>query len=67
MQIDFISDCFFPDMDPSLSAAMVPNWNFRHIPCDVVPALRKNGVTEEQIRAMTVDNPRRIFEKQGAY
>jgi phosphotriesterase-related protein len=58
---------FFPDMSPELMAAMLPNWNFRHVPCDVVPALRKNGVTEEQIRAMTVDNPRRIFERQGAY
>lgn len=58
---------FFPNMDPGLSLAMVPNWNFRHIPCDVVPALRKNGVTEEQIRGMTVDNPRRIFEQQGSY
>jgi len=58
---------FFPGMTPAVQAAMVPNWNFRHVPSDVVPALRKNGVSEEQIRAMTVDNPRRIFEKQGAY
>jgi phosphotriesterase-related protein len=58
---------FFPEMTPEIKAAMVPNWNFRHVPCDVVPALRNNGVPEEQIRAMTVDNPRRIFETQGAY
>ena len=58
---------FFPDSTPALQATLVPNWNFRHIACDVVPALRKNGVTEEQLRAMTVDNPRRIFEQQGAY
>ncbi len=58
---------FFPDVDPLLSAAMLPNWNFCHVPNDVVPALRKNGVSEEQIRAMTIDNPRAIFEKQGAY
>jgi phosphotriesterase-related protein len=58
---------FFPDVDPTVSAAMLPNWNFRHVPNDVVPALRKNGVTEEQILALTVTNPRRIFEKQGAY
>ena len=44
-----------------------PRWNFRHIPDDVIPALRKEGVSEEQIRAMTVDNPRRVFEQQGAY
>jgi phosphotriesterase-related protein len=58
---------FFPGSTPELQAAMVPNWNFRHVPCDVVPALRKHGVSEEQIRAMTIDNPRRIFEQQGAY
>ena len=45
----------------------VPNWNFLHISDDVVPALREGGVTEAQIRQMTVDNPRRVFERQGAY
>jgi phosphotriesterase-related protein len=46
---------------------MAPRWTFRHIPDDVLPALRAEGVSEEQIRVMTVDNPRRIFERQGAY
>ena len=46
---------------------IVPNWNFRHIPDDVVPALRKSGVSDEQIRKLTVDNPRKVFEGQGAY
>jgi len=58
---------FFPDIDATVSAVMLPNWNFRHVPNDVVPALRKNGVSEEQIRALTIDNPRRIFERQGRY
>ena len=58
---------FFPDWNAALSAQAVPNWNFVHIPNDVVPALRKNGVTEEQIRQLTVDNPRKVFEGQGAY
>ncbi len=57
---------FFPNTRAEL-AGLVPNWHFRHVPCDVVPALRKNGVSEEQIRQMTVENPRRIFEQQGAY
>ena len=55
---------FYPD--PSMRS-LVPLWNFRHIPDDVVPALRKAGVSEEDVRAMTVENPRRIFETQGAY
>jgi phosphotriesterase-related protein len=57
---------FYPVGRAQLAAA-VPNWNFRHIPRDVVPALRKVGVLEEQIRAMTVDNPQRIFERQTSY
>ena len=57
---------FFPAKQIELATA-APNWNFRHIPEDVVPALRKQGVSEEQIRSMTVDNPRRIFEAQGTY
>ena len=46
---------------------LAPRWSFRHIPDDVIPALRAAGVTDEQIRTMTVANPRRVFEKQGAY
>ena len=46
---------------------LAPRWNFRHIPDDVLPALRQKGVTDDQLRAMTVDNPRRLFERQGAY
>ena len=28
---------------------------------DVVPELRKRGVTDDQLHLMLVDNPRRIF------
>ena len=52
--------------EPAVKAAL-PRWNFLHISDDVVPALRQAGVGEEQLRQMTVDNPRRIFEAQGAY
>ncbi|MGH9115809.1 MAG: phosphotriesterase family protein [Acidimicrobiales bacterium] len=48
-------------------AQVTPNWNYLHITRDVVPALRERGVTEEQVQAMLVDNPRKIFEHQGAY
>ncbi len=46
---------------------MVPQWNFRHISDDVLPALRAEGVTAEQIQQLTIENPRAIFERQGAY
>jgi len=45
----------------------VPDWHFNFISDQVIPALKQAGVSEEQIRAMTVENPRRIFERQGAY
>jgi phosphotriesterase-related protein len=32
-----------------------------------LPALRRRGVTEEQITTMLVDNPRAIFTHGGAY
>jgi phosphotriesterase-related protein len=40
----------------------LPNWNYLHISKDVLPALREQGVTDEQINQMLVDNPRRLFE-----
>ncbi len=46
---------------------VLPRWNYLHIHKDVIPALLGKGVTGEQIRTMLVDNPRRIFERQGTY
>ncbi len=59
--------CHFDFYPADMIAGMTPRWNFRHISEDVIPALREEGVDEEQIRILTVDNPRRVFEGQGAY
>lgn len=59
--------CYFDWVDPNLLSGALPNWHFNHIPDDVIPALKQAGVTDGQVRTMTVDNPRRIFERQGAY
>lgn len=60
--------CCLIDWFPQEAVAqMAPRWNYRHIPDDVLPALRAAGVSDEHVRTMTVDNPRRIFERQGAY
>lgn len=59
--------CFFDHYPWEMIQKGLPRWNFRHIPDDVIPALRKAEVSEAHIRAMTVDNPRRVFEQQGAY
>ena len=45
----------------------MPNWHFCHISDDVVPALLERGVSELQVETMLRDNPRRLFEQQGAY
>ena len=39
-----------------------PLWHYNHISDDILPALRKAGVSEEQIDQMLVRNPRAIFE-----
>jgi phosphotriesterase-related protein len=39
-----------------------PLWHYNHIPDDILPALRKAGVSDEQIEQMLVRNPRAIFE-----
>ena len=43
------------------SRTWAPHWNFRHIPDDVMPTLDQAGVGDEQIKAMTVANPARVF------
>jgi phosphotriesterase-related protein len=52
---------------PELHDQVTPNWHYLHIENDVLPALRKDGVTEEQIDQMLIGTPRRYFENVGAY
>jgi phosphotriesterase-related protein len=61
------TSCYIDWFPPELLKPSTPNWHFLHIPDDVIPALAAAGVSEGQVRAMTVDNPRRIFETHGAY
>jgi phosphotriesterase-related protein len=39
-----------------------PRWHYNHISDDILPALRKAGVKDDQIEQMLVGNPRAIFE-----
>lgn len=55
------ASCFIDWFDPEAKAQAVPNWNYRHISEDVLPALVERGVSEEQIQTMLVDNVRRYF------
>ena len=69
MQLGRVYDaaCRIDWFEKAMLRETAPKWNFLHIPDDVLPELREAGVADEQIRRMTVDNPRRIFESQGAY
>jgi len=39
-----------------------PNWHYNHISDDILPALRKAGVSDDHIDQMLVRTPRAIFE-----
>lgn len=54
-------DFFSGAESQQLLAEAAPNWHYLHIHEDVLPALRDQGVTDEQLDTMLVDNPRRYF------
>jgi phosphotriesterase-related protein len=62
MVLSHDASCYIDWLDKWVLPAALPNWHFRHIHTDVLPALREHGVTNEQITQMLVDNPRRYFE-----
>jgi phosphotriesterase-related protein len=49
------------EMTPEV-ARLVENWNPAHIFRNIIPALKRAGVSEQKIRAMLVENPRRFFQ-----
>ncbi len=54
---------YFPGIEAQAAKEQIaPNWNFTHISKDVLPLLRERGVTEDQVRQMLVEAPRRYFE-----
>jgi phosphotriesterase-related protein len=53
--------CYIDWIEPD-ALAVLPQWNYLHIQAEVLPYLREKGVTEDQITAMLVDNPRRFFD-----
>src|SRR3984957_4103313 len=67
MVLSHDANCYFEALPEELIPQMAPNWHYLHIHNDVIPALKERGVTDEQLRTMLVDNPRRIFEQKGSY
>jgi phosphotriesterase-related protein len=54
--------CYIDWVDPNVKP-LLTQWHYLHIEQEVLPYLREHGVTEDQITAMLVDNPRTYFEK----
>ena len=61
------ASCYIDWFPADLMPQAAPNWHYEHISRDVLPALSQRGVTEQQINAMLVDNPRRYFDQVDAY
>jgi phosphotriesterase-related protein len=64
------SHCYadFSDIDGSpFSRDVYPQWVHSHVVDDIVPALLERGVTEEQVRQIMVENPRRVLGRQNPY
>jgi phosphotriesterase-related protein len=40
------------------------NWSLTNIFSNILPTLKQAGISDEQIRAMTIDNPRRLLSGQ---
>jgi phosphotriesterase-related protein len=59
--------CHTDEASRAVLEEAIPSWHYLHIAGDVLPALRRAGVTEGQIDQMLVDNPRAILERQGGY
>ncbi|MDI9973819.1 phosphotriesterase-related protein [Rhodococcus sp. IEGM 1307] len=58
-------DYFSGEMMQQQVRKALPNWHYLHILEDVLPALEERGISDEQIRTMLIDNPRRYFEARS--
>ena len=55
------------DWFPPYVPAAWKDWRWTHIPQDVLPEMRRAGISEEDITTMMVDNPRRILQGCAPY
>jgi phosphotriesterase-related protein len=61
------ASCHLDFIPEGLADQIMPEWNFTHIPLDIVPMLRERGVSDADIHQMTVLNPKSIFENNQPY
>jgi phosphotriesterase-related protein len=57
----------FTDWFPSDGGMQLPTWVHTHISNAVVPAMLELGISQRDVDAMLIDNPRRILENLGRY
>jgi len=62
MVLSHDASCYIDWFPPEAVPVFAPRWHFEHLFDDVLPALRERSVTDDQIEAMLVRNPRRYFE-----
>ena len=62
MVLSHDANCWTDMLSEDAKRRTRPRWNYTHISDDILPALRKAGVTEDQLDQMLVRNPRAIFE-----
>ncbi len=55
--------CSFVDFVPSrkIIEDVYPTWHLAHLHQDIIPEVKKQGVTQAQIDTMLIDNPKRIL------
>ena len=51
-----------PPILPDVVAELLGGWHITHLFDDILPTLKKAGVTDEQLDTTFVENPRRIFD-----
>ena len=62
MVLSHDANCWTDSLSEDDKRRTRPRWHYTHISDDILPALRKSGVSEDQIDQMLVRNPRAMFE-----
>lgn len=58
---------FFDWLPMEALPQILPQWHYTHIHDDVLPALRERGVSDDDLRRMLVENPKRMLVRGAAY
>jgi phosphotriesterase-related protein len=61
MVLSHDASCHIDWFPPGVREQIAPHWHYTYIYDAILPALRRVGVTEQQLHTMLVDNPRRYF------